>query len=86
MPVTIYELTNDRLKQVFVGLTRLSLDRELARHRRQRATGLAEWHLAELRNVRIVEIFQDDRSAAQFYVEYCKRTPPKGWRLLSETR
>ena len=70
MDVTVYELVNDRLREIFVGTTR------------REPPALAGWSPGELRNVHVVETFDDEAEAQRFAERYSQWAPPKGWRLL----
>ena len=82
MTFTVYELVNDRLREIFVGLTEAPLHVELTRHRMLPDPMLLRWGLDELRQVRVVEIFRDRGSAEDFFRRYSRRPVEAGWRVL----
>ena len=70
MEITVYEMVNDRLKQIFVGSTLHD------------PPELGDWTTKERRNFRVVETFQDRVEAKRFLERYAHWAPPRGWRVV----
>ncbi|MBI4376963.1 MAG: hypothetical protein HY549_11000 [Elusimicrobia bacterium] len=80
----VYELTNHRLKTIFLGITDQPLDKLLAKHRKEPPILLKDWQLPELRNLRIVEICFDEKSARRCLQDRLKESAPPSWKTISE--
>jgi hypothetical protein len=84
MAVIVYELSNTRLRQVYVGLTEQTLDKELARHRRTMPRELKAWLPPERQAIKIVEICEDARSARAYYKKHIAEKTRQGWIVVHE--
>ena len=83
MPVNIYEAWNQPLKEILIGLTRLSVSELRAFHRKNPPRPAAHWDF-NVHRIDYVEVERGlpDEDAPAFIEHYAIATPAKGWRRL----
>jgi hypothetical protein len=80
---TVYELVNDRLREIYVGRTSGPVFRVLRALRFRREPAIAHWDLDDALPLRSIEFGLNERDAARFIEHYAKTPLPDGWRYLT---
>ena len=78
----VFEVIENKRQQIFVGLTELSLEQELARLKGSTAACFKGWDWESVM-VRPVEAFECPKLAKAFFERYAAKTPPPGWVVLT---
>lgn len=78
----VYELIENKLQKIYVGLTELELQQELARIKGAPSQSFAGWDWSAVM-IRPVESFGDAKLAKAFYERYAAKTPPPGWTIVT---
>lgn len=79
---TVFELVNDRLREVYVGRTSEMVFAAEYSLRRSPAPAIEHWNLDDVRPARSLEFDLDDEDAERFIADYVSAALPNGWRFL----
>jgi hypothetical protein len=78
----VYELIENKLQRIYVGVTELSLDQEFQRLKSAPPKSFAGWDWSSVM-IRSVESFGDSKLAKAFFERYAAKTPPPGWTIVT---
>lgn len=79
----VYEAINETLKELFVGMTELTLDQVQARHQNGLPASIAHWKLGAQR-IRYREVEPDLPDAKAFIDGYARTMQKSGWKSITE--
>ena len=80
---TVFELVNDRLKEIYVAHTDDMIFQIVEDMRCRPATAIKHWNLDDVRPVRSIEFDLTEEDARRFIANYLGTALPNGWRFLS---
>lgn len=80
---TVFELVNERLREIYVAHTDGPVFGVVADLRRLAAPPIEHWNFDEVRPVRSIEFGLNEEDARKFVQNYVQGDLPEGWRYLS---
>lgn len=78
----VYELIENKLQRIYVGVTERTLEQELQRVKSSPGKPFEGWDWNSVM-IRPVENFSDPKLAKAFYERYAAKTPPPGWTIVT---
>lgn len=80
--VSVYELVNERLREIYVGRTSSLKSGAAATAQRTPVPQIAHWDVADVRPPRHIERDLSERDADSFISAYVQTPLPDGWRFV----
>lgn len=77
---TVFELVNERLREIYVAHTDGPVFGVVADLRRVAAPSIGHWNFDEVRPVRSIEFGLTEEDARKFVENYIRGDLPEGWR------
>jgi hypothetical protein len=81
--VDVYELVNERLREIYVGRTSGIVFSDGDKGRPSPAWRIAHWKAEDVRPPRSIEADLDEEDAERFIQAYVLTPLPKGWRFVT---
>lgn len=80
---TIYEASNETLKELYVGMTSLSLHQVMTKFRGRRPPEISHWNSDHAVSYQIVESSLAASHAADFVVAHAAKAKRPGWTVIA---
>ena len=80
---TVFELVNEKLREIYVAHTDGPVFGVVADLRRMAAPPIEHWNFDEVRPVRSIEFGLNEEDAHKFVQNYVQGDLPEGWRYLT---
>lgn len=84
MAWTVYELSNEAVREVYLVATASNLIDELKRIRLEPPRPIAHWPLAARRTLTVLEVCGDSQAAVRLLHERLGEKTSLGWRVTAE--
>lgn len=84
--LTVYEIVNERRREVFVGATDRPIFELAAAFQRKLPAELADWDVKDCTAIRSVEFDLSPEKAQAFIEAYSKSGIPPGWRFMAQKK
>jgi len=81
-PFTVFELINDRLREIYVASTDGPVFGVFESFKKRRAPAIAHWNFHDVRQPRSVEFGLSQEEARTFIDGYVHNAIPEGWKYL----
>lgn len=83
--ITVFEAVNERLKEVYVTWTRLSIFEAMAEIGKRPAAPIAHWRPErESVSFRTLEFDLTEAAARELIARHVAKPPPSGWKYLTD--
>ena len=79
---TVFEIVNEKCREIYVGATRVPISQMTEALRRRRPDSIRHWNLDEVEPVRSIELDMSEKDARAFVENYVK-TSVSDWRFLT---
>lgn len=80
--LTIYEIINEKRREIYVGSTDLPIFQLVREIAGKRPKAIKHWDLSDATSVRSIEFELGPRQAEKFIKDYAESRLPSGWRYL----
>ena len=88
MPSLVYEFYNCTLRELYIGITPLSLQERWSRFKQSPPSSVLGWRFTGQEDISIheVELFSNDSEAADFFDCYTGQMSKPGWKVIHGER